>query len=250
MGRKRKAAAAVVSGNQAIAYLRVSTTEQATGGLSLDAQEARLRAFALAVGLDLVTVLREEAVSGTVPLRDRPEGAKLVAAVEAGEVQHVLAVKLDRLFRNASDARDVAISWDALGVALKLLDLGGQPLDTATPMGKFFFLLLAGVAELERDMIADRTSTALKQKQVRGEHVGRAPRGSRIVEKRLVSDGDELRLYLRASKLREQGLTYQQVAVTLEQEGFAAVRGRKLWPSTVYKLTNNPSLARLASEVA
>ena len=250
MGRRRKTASVAVVTTKAVAYARVSTSEQASEGVSLDAQEARLRAYAEVLGLELVMTLREEAVSGTVPLRERPEGARLLAALESGEVQHVLAVKLDRLFRNAGDARDQALAWNTRGVALKLVDFGGAPLDTASPLGKFFFLMLAGVAELERDLIADRTSVALRQKQTKGEHVGRPPRGSRIESKRLVMDHDGLRLYRRATELRGQGLTYQAVAATLEEEGHAPVRGRRLWPSAVYKLVNNPSLARIASEVA
>jgi hypothetical protein len=99
-------------------------------------------------------------------------------------------------------------------------------------------------------MIADRTATALKAKQARGEHVGAAPRGTRIESKRLVADADGLKLYRRASELREQGLTYQEVADALMAEGFVAQRGRRLWPSTVYAIVNNQSLKRLASAAA
>lgn len=158
-------------------YLRVSTEEQAREGVSLDAQESRLRAYAEAQGLEVVAVYRDEGVSGAKPLNERPEGAAMLAALEVGAVRHVLAYKLDRLFRDAVDCLRTCRGWDDDGVAMHLVDLGGQAVNTGSAIGRFFLGMLAGVAELERNLIAERTSAALRHKVAKGERVGAPPYG-------------------------------------------------------------------------
>ena len=66
---------------KAIAYVRVSSEEPSREGVSLDAQEKKVRSYAALRNLRLMTIYREEGVSAKVPLRDRPEGSKLVSAV-------------------------------------------------------------------------------------------------------------------------------------------------------------------------
>src|SRR5262245_57091471 len=100
---RRRKAFVPVGGSRAVAYVRVSTEEQAREGVSLDAQEARLRAYCAAAGLELVTLVREEGVSGSIPLAERPGGAELLRHLAEQNVAHVLALKLDRLFRDAAD---------------------------------------------------------------------------------------------------------------------------------------------------
>ena len=104
--------------------------------------------------------------------------------------------------------------------------------------------------ELERNLIGERTALALRHKASQGQHVGRPPRGARIEDKQLVADDEALRFFCRARALRQSGLTYAQVGRALEAEGFVPIRGRRLWPSTVYSLVNNPNLARIAGEAA
>jgi site-specific DNA recombinase len=90
-----------IIGSKAVAYIRVSSDEQAEAGVSLDAQAAKLMAYGQVRGFELVDVISDPAVSGHTPLGERPGGRRLLALVDAGAVEHVLAVKLDRLFRNA-----------------------------------------------------------------------------------------------------------------------------------------------------
>ena len=63
------------------------------------------------------------------------------------------------------------------GIAMHVFDLGGQAVDTGLAAGRFFLCMLAGVAQLERNLIAERTSTALRHKIARGERVGAPPYG-------------------------------------------------------------------------
>jgi site-specific DNA recombinase len=87
---------------QAIGYARVSTEEQARHGISLDAQVERIKAYCVAAGLQLAGIISEEGVSGSKPLSIRPGGQQLVGSIPPRG--HIVALKLDRLFRDAADA--------------------------------------------------------------------------------------------------------------------------------------------------
>src|SRR4051794_20741941 len=150
---------------QAIGYVRVSTEEQSKEGVSLEAQQERIKAYAAMRGLELTHIYCEEGVSGKIPLRQRPEGAKLVQALAKKRAQHILTLKLDRLFRSAADALDQTAQWDKGKIALHIIDMGGSAIDTASAMGKMFFTMMAGFAEMERNLISERTKTALAHKK-------------------------------------------------------------------------------------
>jgi len=233
---------------KAIAYARVSTEEQAREGVSLDLQEARIRAYCQMQGLDLVAVVREEGVSASKPLASRPGGAELLQLIAEHQAGHVVALKLDRLFRDTADALTLTRKWDKAGLALHLVDMGGQTLNTASAMGRMFLTMTAAFAELERNLIAERTSAALRHKQEQGEVVSRAPRGLRIVGTRLEADpeSDGLQMATRARELREQGLTYRAVAEQLTREGYRPRRkgaGSAIGGSTVrYMLAKSQGL--------
>ena len=77
-------------------------------------------------------------------------------------------------------------------MALHLVDLGGQPVDTGSAVGRFFFLMLVGVAEMERNLIRERTKAALAHEAARGRRVGTVPLGFKVgPDGLLVVDEDE-----------------------------------------------------------
>jgi DNA invertase Pin-like site-specific DNA recombinase len=90
---------------KAVGYVRVSTEEQEKEGISIDAQEDRIKSYAKMRGFDLVHIYRDPAVSGFKPLAKRSDGKLLAEALAKRDgTKHVIAVKLDRLFRRAADA--------------------------------------------------------------------------------------------------------------------------------------------------
>src|SRR5579872_113252 len=117
---------------KAVAYIRASTGHQE---ITPKDQREKIETYCKLNGLDLVEVITERGVSAKIKLAKRPEGAKLVALLESG-VCHIVALKLDRLFRNAGDALATVEEWEAAGVHLHLIDMGGQPVNTASSMGK------------------------------------------------------------------------------------------------------------------
>ena len=127
-------------------YARVSTEEQ-----SVQQQLDRLRAVAPGA-IEYV----DEAVSGR--LDSRPEFDRLKRDMEAGKVQKDCVVKLDRLGRTARGILEFFSHADANGVRVVVLD---QQIDTLTPVGRLVRTVLAAMAELEADLIRERTREAM-----------------------------------------------------------------------------------------
>jgi site-specific DNA recombinase len=112
--------AKTATANSAVAYIRVSTDEQAASGLGLEHQEQRIRAYAEANGLTLVQLVRDDGVSVGKVLAARRGGKAVLDILAAGTARHVVALKLDRLFRSTVDALTASADWNKAGVGLHL----------------------------------------------------------------------------------------------------------------------------------
>lgn len=75
---------------------------------------------------------------------------------------------LDRLFRDAEDALRQTKAWDKAGIVLHLMDMGGTSINTASAMGRMLLTLMAGCAELDRILVAERTASVLAHKKQHG----------------------------------------------------------------------------------
>lgn len=191
-------------------YIRVSTSDQA---LSVSAQETATLRYAELRELVDVKLYVDIGVSGSMALRKRSEGANLEADITAGTVGAVVAVRLDRLFRDAADALTTLQRWDRRGAALHLLDMGGAAVDTSSPMGRFLVTMLAGMAEFERSLIAERTAAALAEKRARGEYTGgTVPFGFRVVDGQLLPSAGERLIVQIVEAERANGKTWVAIA--------------------------------------
>lgn len=231
---------------KAVCYIRVSTEEQARGGVSLAAQEERLAAYCKMAGLEIVEVIREEGVSAGKPLATRPGGERLLQLVARKRIKHVVALKLDRLFRDAEDALHQTKAWDKAGIALHLVDMGGQTLNTATAMGRFFLNMMAGFAELERNLIAERTATALAHKKAHREVYSPTPYGFDRVEETLAENAQEQETLAQIFAWRQAGWSLRKIAGELNRRGIPTKQGGRWYASTVRYLLQN----KLYEEVA
>lgn len=224
---------------RAVVYVRVSTEEQARGGVSLDAQEERVRAYCQMAGLKVEALIREEAVSGSIALAERPAGRRLIALIQSGKAAHVVSLKLDRVFRDTEDALRQTRAWDRAGIALHIVDMGGQTLNTASAMGRFFLTMAAGFAELERNLIAERTTLALRHKKAHGEVYGTIPLGFDRVGKRLRPNAAELQTIGRIRDLDRDGCALREIARRLNREGVPTKQGGQWYAATVRYLLRN-----------
>ena len=218
--RRRPAAAAATP--SAVIYVRVSTTRQADEGVSLDAQEARARAWAVANGREVLAVHVDAGLSGG-RADNRP--ALQAAVDQACATRSALVVySLSRLARSTRDAIEIALRLEAAGADLVSCS---ESIDTTGAVGRMVFRMLATLAEFERDQIAERTSAALQHKRSRGERVGNTSYGWRVGDDgvRLEPDDAEQATIARIAELRGSGLKLRQVADILNAEGHTSRTG-------------------------
>jgi DNA invertase Pin-like site-specific DNA recombinase len=126
-------------------YARVSTDVQADSGISLDEQRNQIECRCREKGWDLQHVYVDAGVSGSTPLGKRPEGAKLLAAVQSGDV--IVAARMDRCFRSALDALQTIQGFKRRHISLWLLDLGDV---SGNGVSQLILVVLSAVAEFER----------------------------------------------------------------------------------------------------
>jgi len=234
---------------KAVCYVRVSTMEQATQGVSLEAQEEKLIAYCKMYGLEIVKIIKEEGISATKPLKDRPGGKELMGLVNSRKVNNVVALKLDRLFRNAEDALHVTRDWDSKGVSLHLVDMGGQVINTKTAIGRFFLNMMAGFAELERNMIAERTAMALEHKKRNLEPYAPTPLGYTRINDTLKKNDEEWEIVNLIFQLRSEKISYAKIAEELNNRGIPGKRGGKWYGSTVRYVFQNDLYKKEVNEV-
>ena len=128
---------------RAVGYIRVSTDDQAQTGVSLEAQEHKVRAYCVAKDWELVQVVRDEGHSAKD--LNRPGMMEIVKGARAREFDVVVVLKLDRLTRSVKDlgylVEDV---FERNGVAFSSLQ---DSFDTATANGRLVMNMLATIAQ-------------------------------------------------------------------------------------------------------
>lgn len=147
-------------------YARTSSQSQAEQN-GTQAQRHELEQWASARGITPVWYI-DEAQSGKS--MDRPEFNRLMADVRAGKVGTIVAYSLSRLGRNVRGLLDLVDEINQGGVQLVLLK---DAIDTSTPTGRCFFTILAAMAQMERELIAERITSGIKAKRAKGLRWGR-----------------------------------------------------------------------------
>jgi putative DNA-invertase from lambdoid prophage Rac len=227
----RAAPGTPVTHGRTFAYVRVSSDAQVEEGQSLDVQEQQLRGWAMQHGRILEQVVVEPGVSGGVPFSDRPEGGKLWPELRRGDA--VVAAKLDRMFRSASDCLSVVEAFKARGVSLFLLDLNGGADDVSgNGIARLFLTIVSAFAEFERDRIGERIRATKRAQKARGEFLGgKPPFGwTYNTERRLVPIPEQQAAIRRIQKLHAEGCSSRTISADL------AARGVKLSHVAVQKV--------------
>jgi DNA invertase Pin-like site-specific DNA recombinase len=147
-----------------IGYGRTSSVEQIAG---LEGQERDLRA----AGCEKVFAERVSSVAS------RPQ---LEAALDfAREGDTLTVTKPDRLARSVADLLSIVGRLESKGVALRVLSMGGQEVDTRTPTGKLMLTMLGAVAEFERGLMLERQREGIAKAKAEGKYRGRVPTAQR-----------------------------------------------------------------------
>ena len=147
-----------------IGYSRSSTTEQEAG---LEAQQRDLRAAG-------VEKLFSEMVSSVAKRRELEAALDYVREGDA-----LVVTKLDRLARSVTDLLAIVARLDQKRVGLRVLSMGGSPVDTATPTGRLMLTMLGAVAEFERALMLERQREGIAKAKKEGKYRGRAPTARR-----------------------------------------------------------------------
>lgn len=140
-------------------YGRVSTKEQTAENQRQEIESAG----------HLVDYWYCETVSGKTSAAQRPQFAALLVKVRDGET--LVVSKLDRLGRDAQDVGATVKHLAARNIKVIVLQLGN--LDLASPAGKMMLTMLAAVAEMERDLLVERTQAGLSRAKAEGKRLGR-----------------------------------------------------------------------------
>lgn len=209
---------------QTVAYVRVSTEEQATAGVSLDAQRARIAAYCAAMDISISNVIEDAGCSAKS--LERPGAMRILEGVRAGEIGAVVVLKLDRLTRSVRDLGellDVFAKQDAALVSVS------EHLDTSTAAGRMVVNMLGVVAQWEREAIAERTASALAHKRSQRRVYGPTPFGYRRNGDQLVADDAEQKILARMRRMDHDGASYRAIAADLEARGVRTCSGGTKW---------------------
>jgi putative DNA-invertase from lambdoid prophage Rac len=223
-----------------LGYVRCSPGDGSQEGRSTyQIQTDIIEGLARARGVDKfdVHIYQDAGVSGATKLRLREAGARLLVDMKAGDV--VVASKLDRMFRSASDAIDMFEEFKARGVELILYDISHEPVSGG--VGKLIMTILAAVGDMERVRIKERTADGRRAKKAKGGAVGEVPFGFRKEgEGRvaiLVPHEAENKARVRMCELAvERGLSYRSIGERLAADGFVSRSGKPYSPSVIRKL--------------
>jgi DNA invertase Pin-like site-specific DNA recombinase len=173
-------------------YARVST---GTGNQHPEMQLREIRSYAKRRGWAVTREYIDEGISGMK--ESRPELNKLLADAHLRRFDAVVCWRFDRFARSVSHLLRALETFKALGIEFVSLS---EQVDTSTPTGKMVFTVLGAVAELERNLIAERVKAGLRNARAKGKILGRP---------RKIVNSDEIK------RLRAQGTSWRAVGTAL-----------------------------------
>ena len=226
------------------AYYRVSTDKQ-----DYESQRFGVVEYAKRIGLTIDKEITDDGVSGTVKATDRKLNV-ILKNMKAGDT--IIVSELSRLGRSTADVINTCNKIAAKNVYCYMVKQG-MFIDQS-PMGKMMIAIFAAFAEMERDLISQRTKEALARKKAIGERVGRAI-GTKNLSHKLDGKHDKIkemyqagysaRLIAKTAKvspttmnsfLRESGLLDKTRAITTRLKQTVAQREKKQQTRKVKKI--------------
>lgn len=221
---------------RAVAYIRVSTDKQATDGVGLDVQAAKVRMYAELYGIELVEVIVDEGASAKTLQRDGLTRA--LSLLDSGEADGLIVYKLDRLTRSVRDLGELIDCYFGPKGSAALVSVEEQ-VDTSTATGRMILNVLMSVSQWERETIGERTSAAMQHKAARGEYIGgEAPYGYRVSADgvNLEEHAGEQKVIQAIHEYRAAGLSVRAIAAKLAEHGFQSRTGRNFSKSSVARV--------------
>lgn len=211
-------------------YVRVSTTEQAEKGYSIDEQIDRLTAYCKAMSWHVVKVYTDAGYSGGNT--DRPALKDLIADVSGGSFDAVVVYKLDRLSRSQRDTLTIIEGFLDNGTDFVSMT---ENFDTSTPFGKATIGILSVFAQLEREQIKERCSLGRAGRAKEGKYHGGGyiPIGYDYKDGQLIVNVAESAQIKEIHKLYQQGETFRSISKIFKDKGYSHKYG--MWE--VYRIS-------------
>jgi site-specific DNA recombinase len=203
----------------------VSTEDQAAEGVSLDAQKAKLEAWADLNGYELGDIYTDAGISGK-KADNRPALQAALGDIRKGDA--LVVYSLSRLARSTRDTLDIADLLEKKGADLVSLS---ERIDTTTAAGKMVFRMLAVLNEFERDQVSERTKAALHYKRTQGQKTGGdIPYGYDLDAAGLLKENAAEQKGLALIRdLKTKGYSLRAIARELEARGHKTKKGNAVW---------------------
>ncbi|KAA1423194.1 recombinase family protein [Nocardioides antri] len=219
-----------------VGYVRVSTTEQARDGYSLDAQRAAIEAECARRGWELVDVLADEGYSGKRD--DRPALQQALTLLRRKKARAIVVVRMDRLARSTQHLCEFILQSRKQKWGIVAMDFD---FDTTTANGRLIARILASVAEWESEVNGERVregmAEARAQRQADGEPVTWGFKRQTPAE-----------VVGRIVRARRKGDSFNTIARRLQESRTPAPGGGERWyPSTVRRIFDAEQRQRAVS---
>ena len=184
---------------------------------------------------DLVDIIIDENVSGSVPFNNREGGKKLLEQIQ--DIDQIVCWKLDRMFRDAKDCLNVVDEFKKSETDFTFLDIN---VDTSSPSGKMVLTMMSAVAELERNQIRERITSVLRhKKEGRKKYSRHNPLGFYCDKGNLKVDRKEMNVVRRIFRLNSEGVDDYRISVILNDEDIKTKTGKKFHAMTIKKILAN-----------
>ncbi len=215
-----------------VGYIRVSTNEQAESGVSLAAQEQKIRAYCELNDWECAEMIRDDGYSAKD--LNRPGLKRILDEVprKGRCFEGIVVTKLDRLTRSVRDLVRLTELADRHKVTLVSIQ---ESIDTGTATGQLFRNIVTAISEWERGVIGERTREALNYKRRNGERIGAIPYGFTLAEdgKTLMPVPEEMKVLKRIQKERDRGMAFWLIADGLNADLIPSKSGGTWWTATV-----------------
>jgi site-specific DNA recombinase len=228
----------------AVVYARFSPRPNADECDSVEKQAERCRAYCAGHGYHVIGQHSDKDLSGG--RADNRPGLQEAIALACRRKAVLCVTSLSRFARNTKDAIDLAERLNAAGADLAVIQ---ENVNTRSPMGRFIFTLFSALAQLEREQIAERTSTAMLRHQSNGRrmtHAARCPFGKQpdpLDPARLIDHPEEQAAIAAIRAARGRGKGFKAIAALLQSQGLAC-RGERWHHTTVRAILRREGLAK------
>jgi site-specific DNA recombinase len=200
-----------------VGIARVSTDEQEEEGVSLDAQEAKIRAYCKLYEIELVSFFRDTGSGKDMKREGLQEALRMLRDNEA---EGIVVAKLDRLTRNLADFQRLLVNYFSEKAGFALCSIG-EHVDTRTAVGRMVLNITITVNQWLREEICEKTRDALRYKKSKGERTGGVPYGKSLAADgvTLIANEAEQEWIERIKAWRTEGLGFTAIATRLNHAG-------------------------------